>query len=243
MRKQVFCDVGNTAIDLLLEKDGHSSFAAFYPEEEDKMLAFLGKEEGLLAYVSSVSSSHLLPLRNVLERIKAEILLLDRERMKNAAKKEKLAIDNLDILGQDLFCDILGAGKNHIVIDCGTATKILAIDDSGLFLGGAILPGIPAFPKALSLDTELLPRYDLKMEKIPLLSLETKEAILSGAVHGTSYLLEGYLERIRKLPGMEKAQTITTGGNFPYLFQDNALWKENYRPELPLLGLRKAFLG
>ncbi len=237
----LFCDVGNTAIDLLLKcADGHR-VDHFFPCEKDRMAAFLkGLEGKSTAYVSSVSSKNLSALEEVLLFRGFSVVRLDKEQMRLSANREGLAIGNLDILGQDLFCDILAAGKNSIVADFGTATKILAVDKEGLFLGGSILPGIPAFPKILFQETDLLPDFLLKGEDTPLLSLKTKECIASGAIHGTAFLIEGYLAELAKRKGLEGARILFTGGNFPYV--EKALSKRgDYIRELSLTGLKKAF--
>ena len=147
-------------------------------------------------------------------------------------------------VGADRIANATAAAKFYgspsIVVDFGTATKILAVDRDGLFLGGSILPGIPSFPKVLFQKADLLPDMSLTDENVPLLSLKTEECIASGAIHGTTFLVEGYLKRLQQRKGLEGAQVLFTGGNFHYV-ERNLANKGKYVRTLPLLGLKKAF--
>lgn len=236
----LYCDVGNTAIDMLVEGK-EEKWDHFYPLDKERMLSFLDKSQGKkTAYVSCVSYKNLVELEEVLLPLGFSLVRLTRERMHLLARRNDLSIGNLDILGEDLFCDILQAGRNSIVVDFGTATKILAVDRDGLFLGGSILPGIPSFPKVLFQKADLLPDMSLTDENVPLLSLKTEECIASGAIHGTTFLVEGYLKRLQQRKGLEGAQVLFTGGNFHYV-ERNLANKGKYVRTLPLLGLKKAF--
>lgn len=243
MNTFLFCDVGNTAIDILLETENRQKWSQFYPKEERRMLDFLSEcPKNCLAFISSVSNPNFEKLSQLLKVKKIPFQLLDSQTMCQAAMRLGYQIDNIDILGQDLFCDIVGAGPESLIVDFGTATKILAVDDRARFLGGAILPGIPSFPKTLFHQTDLIPEFSLLPLPLPLLSMNTDEAISSGAINGTAFLIDGFLKKAKDLYGLDKCRVLFTGGNYPYV-QPLLDEEGEYRRDLVLQGLRRIFLS
>ncbi len=66
-------------------------------------------------------------------------------------------------LGVDRWVTALAAHREHgaaIVIDCGTAITIDAVDAKGTFLGGAIAPGLRAMAAGLAAAANSLPAFD-----------------------------------------------------------------------------------
>ena len=240
MKRQLFLDVGNTTIDLLLVEGGKKCRGKFLPSDEKGLDSFLQEcgEVGM-AFLSSVCQKTSSLVLSLLTERKIPFLLLTQEVMAKACERLGYAIANIDILGQDLFCDLLYQDGPTILADFGTATKILALNSENVFLGGVILPGVPAFPKALSAQTEGIPPLPL-LENPPLLSLKTEEAVSSGAINGSAFLVEGYLNAFKKMPGLEKAAVLFTGGNYPLLRERLARYGR-CDANIPLLGLKRAF--
>lgn len=66
-------------------------------------------------------------------------------------------------LGVDRWVTALAAHREHgaaIVIDCGTAITVDAVDATGTFLGGAIAPGLRAMAAGLASAAPSLPTFD-----------------------------------------------------------------------------------
>lgn len=66
-------------------------------------------------------------------------------------------------LGVDRWVTALAAHREHgaaIVIDCGTAITVDAVDAAGIFLGGAIAPGLRAMAAGLAAAAPALSTFD-----------------------------------------------------------------------------------
>ena len=74
--------------------------------------------------------------------------------------------------------------RGAVVIDAGSAINVEWIDPRGVFCGGAILPGMAMAARALSLDTELLPRVAPAHDPPRAVGRDTTEAIRSGLYWG-----------------------------------------------------------
>ena len=105
---------------------------------------------------------------------------------------------NVSELGADRFAAILGAWSlvqnAVIVVDCGTAGTVDAIDSTGVFVGGSILPG---FHLSQSLLWERASGISEHRKPEPVLpSQSTREAVSSGAlfsmVGGVDRLIDEY---------------------------------------------------
>ncbi len=110
-------------------------------------------------------------------------------------------VDRPAEVGPDRLVNAYAAAHLHgtpaVVIDCGTATTLDAIDASGAFVGGAIAPGLELGLDALAAGTARLPRVDLRLPESSI-GRETAAAIRVGAVLGHRALIEGLLGRMRR---------------------------------------------
>lgn len=110
------------------------------------------------------------------------------------------------------------AAKEHyplpaVVIDLGTATKVLAIDKSGAFVGGIIAPGVKISIEALANRTASLPLISINNDP-PLknvIGTNTIDCMRSGLLYGTAFMVDGMIESFEKELG-EKCTVIATGG-------------------------------
>lgn len=101
-----------------------------------------------------------------------------------------------------------------IYCDFGTATTINVVSDAGVFLGGAILPGIQTQLQALSQATDRLPNIDWKQTPPPdaLIGKKTRSAILSGVVHGHAFGVTEMIRRFAQQLGGTLELWLTGGG-------------------------------
>ncbi|MBC8101639.1 MAG: type III pantothenate kinase [Cytophagales bacterium] len=133
--------------------------------------------------------------------------------------------------------EIYGGGP-LIVADFGTATTFNAIDASGAFLGGAILPGIGLGRDALVENTAQLPRLDLfAPEPIAAIGQQTVDALRSGLLLGAAAQCEGMVARIRAEMGAPQARVIATGGLGGVVARHSPII-DVVDPDLTITGLR-----
>lgn len=83
-----------------------------------------------------------------------------------------------------------------LVIDFGTATTFDIISPKGVFVGGAICPGIHICAEALFSRTAKLPRVEL-VRPARAIGKNTRHAIQSGLVYGYISLVDGMVDRLR----------------------------------------------
>lgn len=124
-------------------------------------------------------------------------------------------------LGPDLIAGAVAAKVCYwlpaVVIDTGTATTLMAIDENSGFLGGAILPGIRASFSALFSSASML--RELPLEPPPsAIGRNTAEAIGSGAIYGYAEMIDGLCRRFANQLGRQPVFLIT--GGLAYRFMD-----------------------
>lgn len=126
-----------------------------------------------------------------------------------------IRIDNPSELGTDLVCDIVGGVNLYkapmIIVDVGTATKILVIDKAGSFIGCVIAPGILTSAATLIQKTSLLPQTDLVYPK-SIIGKNTSDSLKAGMVVGHAEMIKGMCARIEEKIGYS-CKRILTGGN------------------------------
>ena len=124
-------------------------------------------------------------------------------------------IDCPEELGADRIANAVAAVTEYkgavIVVDFGTATSFDVINSKHEFLGGIIAPGVNTQLKSLNSATSKLPKIQAEGTQ-NVIGHNTKDAILSGVVRGTAYMVEGILAQCEKELG-EKPTIIATGGN------------------------------
>ena len=128
-------------------------------------------------------------------------------------------IDDPGTLAGDLVVGSVAAmscyGTPCIVLDMGTATTMVVIDDKGCYLGGAILAGVKLSLSALASGTSLLPDISISAPK-KCIATNTVDSMRSGAVYGTAAMIDGMVERMEAELGME-CKIIATGGLAPFI--------------------------
>lgn len=149
-----------------------------------------------------------------------------------------MKIDNPNEVGSDLIADLVGTKEKYgypsLIIDLGTATKILLIDKNGVFTSCVIMPGINISASILSNKAALLPEVSLESPK-PLLDCKnTAQAMNSGILFGHLEMIKGMVKRYENELGYN-CHKILTGGASKYIAQ--FLSSYTYEKELSLVGL------
>ena len=120
-------------------------------------------------------------------------------------------------LGSDRFASLIGArhryvGQRLLVVTCGTATTIDALETDGIFVGGMILPGLATMATSLAVNTALLPSVD-KADRARVFADNTHDAIISGCLSAQAgAIMYAYQQRTDPL-----ARCVLSGGAAQYL--------------------------
>ena len=125
-----------------------------------------------------------------------------------------IKIENPAQTGADLVVGCVAALREHkppmIVIDMGTATTMIALDETGAFIGGCIAPGVKISMDALTGRTALLPGLQLDTPK-KAIGRNTIDCMRSGIMMGSACMLDGMVQRMEEELGA-KATVVVTGG-------------------------------
>lgn len=244
----VCIDVGNTTTaigfykdDKLFKKTSHNTVSS---RTEDEYVALLKSTftsleinpqeiKGLI--YSSVVPSINQPLKAALAHfVNADFLQI------GPGIKTGLIIrtDNPNEIGNDLIADLVGTKEKYgypsLIIDLGTASKILLLDKTGAFTSCVIMPGLSLSAKSLTSKAALLPDISLDAPKT-VLAKNTVDAMNAGIVYGHTDMILGLVKRYEKEIGYE-CKHILTGGSAIYLkeiIDDSFI----YDPNLNLDGM------
>ena len=230
---RLYIDIGNTMLKCGVD-DGDTVkllFRILSNDINDKFLStlfsFVKKDEIIDVTIASVVPSKTNEVISLLKDIKVRTISpLDKSNF-------SLKIDNPGELGADLFCDLVGAkekyGNDLIVIDLGTASKFLYLDDKGVFNSCAITPGIAMSLKVISKDTALLPDIALSNPKKLLDCHNTIDVLSSSAYYSYIAMVNGIIKQYEEEIG-HKVKIILTGGyinlfknkfDFDYVLDEN----------------------
>lgn len=125
-----------------------------------------------------------------------------------------IKIENPAQTGADLVVGCVAALREHkppmIVVDMGTATTMVVLDESGALIGGCICPGVKISMDALTERTALLPGLQLDQPKRAI-GKNTIECMRSGIMMGTACMVDGMVTRMEEELGC-KTTVIATGG-------------------------------
>ena len=125
-----------------------------------------------------------------------------------------IKIENPSQTGADLVVGCVAALREHkapmIVIDMGTATTMIVLDESGALIGGSISPGVKISLDALTEGTALLPGLQLDQPK-KAIGRNTIDCMRSGIMFGAACMLDGMVERMEAELG-QKTTVVITGG-------------------------------
>ena len=117
-------------------------------------------------------------------------------------------------VGADLICACVAVNTLHgspaLIVDMGTATKMMVMDKRGTFAGVSIIPGVLMGLRALSDGTAQLPQVSLETPGA-LVAKNTADAMRSGVIFGNASLIDGMIDRFAEVLG-GKVPVYATGG-------------------------------
>ena len=162
----------------------------------------IGAEDITGAIISSVVPKLTLTLKKSLKLVFGTEALIVGPGIKTGVK---LRCDDPASVGADLVCASAASSLYTppcLIIDMGTATKMIYINSAGEFEGVVITAGIGISLDALIKCTSQLPEVTLEAPK-RIVGKNTADSIRSGAIYGSAAMLDGMIDRI----------TAETGGN------------------------------
>lgn len=125
-----------------------------------------------------------------------------------------IRLENPGQTGADLVVGCVAALKAYkppmIIVDMGTATTMVVLDDTGALVGGSISPGIKISMDALTERTALLPGLQLDQPK-KVIGRNTIDCMRSGIMYGAAAMLDGMIDRMEEELGYQTT-VIATGG-------------------------------
>ncbi len=117
-------------------------------------------------------------------------------------------------VGADLICACVAVltlyGCPALIVDLGTATKIMMVDKRGAFTGVAIAPGVGMGLKALASGTAQLPQVSLEIPPRAI-GKNTADSMRSGILLGHAAMIDGMIDRLCDEAG-EELPVYATGG-------------------------------
>ena len=227
----LYIDVGNTATKFAIDKNDKLDFLfAISSSEILNDVTILTNRLELIninnIYVSSVVPAISQNLKSYFQKHNKNIEFINSDFDAGI----KIEVDDKNELGSDLLCDLAGANKEtnypFLVIDLGTATKFLFVDNKGVFSTCAIIQGLELSLLNLSKNTALLPKLSFSEVKPLLENRNTKDVLMSSAYYSQVDMINGMVRRYLEAAGYP-FNIILTGGNIDIIKKDlNFTYKE-----------------
>jgi len=128
----------------------------------------------------------------------------------------KYRVADPDFIGADLVVNAFAAWQKYrssaIIIDLGTATTVQFVSSTGVFEGTAIIPGMKTGARNLFEKAALLSEIEISAPPA-LIGTTTSAALLSGIVNSHAFLLETYIQKLkRQYFDHKRILTVLTGG-------------------------------
>ena len=164
------------------------------------------------AIISSVEPEVVYAVKTAIETVTGITPLVLSSDIGTGLKIVKNAVGQL---GADLAVESVAARDKYplpcFIVDLGTATKIILIDEDGTFLGCTISAGVGISLEALAQKTSQLPTVSLTAPSTSI-GTNTVDCMKSGTVFGTAAMLDGLTARMERDFGKEVKTTVATGG-------------------------------
>lgn len=238
------CEVGNSRIAMAcVIGDEASDFQRVPADDAAGLRSALAKlwadmPEPKVIAACSTNPAHLAALESATEALGQKVLVVGRD----LPLPIETDLDEPERIGIDRLCSAAIAyfrvGHACVVASFGTAITIDCVRDDGVFLGGAILPGLRIGAEALARSTAALPMVELTRPDW-VYGKNTREAIIGGLVYGARgamrELTEAYATHLGQWPPL-----LVTGGDGELVGQDYDI-VQAVVPELCLMGVALAY--
>lgn len=240
-------EIGNSHVSVATVLDGQVfSSERFGHDQQDAILA--AAENGWNALpadrLRAIAAASVVP--NVLDALKGAIgdrlgspvLVVGDE----LHRPLSLAVEAPESVGIDRVCSAAAAyetlGHACVIASFGTAITIDCVNDEGVFMGGAILPGLDMQARALHTGTAKLPQVTIDSPN-GVYGGSTEEAIRHGVIFGTvgglREITERYASQLNAWPDL-----IACGGNAELISRHTEII-DRVVPDLCVRGIAVAY--
>ena len=193
------------------------------------------KHAAISSVVPKLTSIYIESIRNL---FKIESFIITNDNC-----KINLNVDEPKDVGTDRICNSVAAqeliGCPAVIGDIGSATNYDVIDYDGIFIGGAIAPGLETAAKNLFNKAALLNATTLIVPSSAI-GKNTATNLQSGIMLGAIDVIDGMFLRIQKETQWKNPHYILTGG-FGELISPYLKTKHDLMPNLTLDGIRIIF--
>lgn len=213
-------DIGNTTITIGTWHEGKVKSPVAVPNDDSASLhdAINAQVDSMVtSSPAAVAIASVVP--DVLDRVRAHLdEMFDRDSLvvgERIALPVDVGVDDPRAIGVDRVCSAAAAFETLetgcTIVDFGSAVTVDLVDDNGVLVGGAILPGLKMQLRAMHEYTAILPEVEPGFPELPY-GCNTEQAMqtgvcrgLAGAVRG---IVEGYATFLNRWP-----QVLATGGD------------------------------
>ena len=164
------------------------------------------------AIISSVVPEISRALKQAVEKVTGQTPLMVGPGVKTGLN---ILTDNPAEVGADLVAVSVAAMNKYalpaIIVDLGTATKVIALDRNGAFLGCSIAPGIEISLNALSSGASQLINIGIRFPDHAI-GTNTADSMTSGLIYGSIDMLDGMCDRFAAEIKDPVETIVVTGG-------------------------------
>lgn len=220
---KIFIDLGNSFAKFALKNENKAHFlfrlktqSVVDPSFEIKSFNLfefnkLDVKEILICSVRNAKENQILEfkLKSIFKNAKIDFFIHKSQSLVKFCQKELTSEIGLDIVANAYY--VLHKSKNAIFISLGTAIVITQIKNSSIE-GISIYPGIyQSFKNFFNVVAKIESNFNI-IKIPPILGKTTLESISSSLVHGSVFLLKGYIDEIDKT-----SDIFITGGDYHFL--------------------------
>lgn len=220
----IVLDIGNTGTHIGTWHQDQVKTPLVVPTNDEKALTEAFRAHlGALPHKRAAAAVICSVVPEATERVQQMVSdTLDREALvigDSLSLPMDVAVKDPKVVGVDRVCAAFATydriGTGCITVDFGTAVTVDLVDDDGIFLGGAILPGVKLQLRSLCEHTSALPDVEAGVPDLPY-GRDTVEAIQTGVCRGIAgavrALVEGYATHLNHWP-----QVVGTGGDVAFM--------------------------
>ncbi len=227
----LFCiDVGNTNIVLGLTDRNRILYdwrirteREVTPDELGILVTNLFQSVGIKAkdVKNTIVSCVVPPLLNTIEEFSRRYFSIEPMIVGHGLKTGMpIKFDNPKEVGADRIVNAVAAYEKYrtalVVVDFGTATTFDYISREGVYIGGAIAPGVLISCEALFQKASKLPRVEIFAQPKSVIGKDTISSMNVGIIYGYAGLVDGIVNRMKKESG-EDPIVVATGGLAPII--------------------------
>lgn len=233
-------DIGNTFIKIGLFEHGtlKKVYSQLTPDTLGDVLDTLEYQAAIVASVKQLPQE----LTQVLAAKSSVVYLSANTRLPFSINYETPHTLGADRLAAVAGASLLYPDANVLAIDVGTCITYDLINKQQQFCGGGIAPGLHMRLQAMHTFTARLPliiRNEIAMHNLPLIGKNTRDCMVSGAVHGMgaeiTEMIRMYADKFADL------QVVVCGGDASHLTK-MIKQKHSVVPELILMGLNRILI-